>query len=122
MSLYELIFEGKYRETPDNLRERLFYDSVKAGGVGKPIRDKDGNLIVHKGGRPGTRKARRKGHIKGAAVHKTPGKPNIDIHYYEHPETGERIDLKFKEYPSKRREESRSLFSRLFESDERKGR
>ncbi len=114
-SLYlRLLTEGKWREVPNNLPEKLAYDQAKARGSGKPILDRHGNLIIHKGGPPGTRKALRKDHIKGAAVHKHPDGNITDIHYYEHPVTGERIDLKFKEYPPKNRTESMSLHSRVF--------
>ena len=85
-----------YREEPINLQERLFLDSTRTGHGGLFLLSKTGERIVHEGGRPGTRKNERRDHLKGQSVLRMRSGRKITIHYWEHPETGERIHLKFK--------------------------
>ena len=93
----DYFYESRYPEEPRDLIEKLFKAGVQAGHGGAPLlHNKTGELIVHLGGEPGTRKDERRGHIKGQAVLRTNEDRKVTIHYWSHPKTGERIHLKFK--------------------------
>jgi len=86
-----------YREEPRDVHERMFKRSTQAGHGGSFLRhNKTGDYIIHPGGKPGTRKDERRGHLKGQAVSRSASGRKVTIHYWEHPKTGNRIHLKFK--------------------------